>query len=135
MAGLVTERLVMTERKRVRMDLDAAVAAIQANDVRRAESYIAASSNDLRERLEAYGSAVEFEEIRIRNVEIEISHLTSPPTAKVRLWGLAKFRDRTGVVPYNHYANNFLLDLVKEPDGWKVESIAGDPRNPLRDGE
>ena len=134
-AGLVTERLVITERKRVRMDLDAAVAAIQANDLPRAERYIAASSSDLRGRLETYGSEVEFEEVRIRNVEIEINHLTSPPTASIRLWGLAKFRDRTGIMPYNHYGANFQLDLVKEPDGWKVEAVQGDPGNPLRDDE
>ena len=118
-AGLVTERLVITERKRVRMDLDAAVAAIQANDLPRAESYIAASSRSSAGDWKAYASQVEFEEIRIRNVEIEINHLTSPPTASCPSMGI-------GQVPasYGHVA---VRPVMQEPSSstWSKSRTAG----------
>lgn len=133
--GLVVQRFAVTERKRVRTMLDSAVAAIQANDADLAEQFLAQSANDTLKRLRYYMGLVEFEEIHISNVQIEINRLTSPPTADVRLWGMAKFHDRLGISPYRAYPSWYSLVLVKEPDGWKVEDVRGDPQNPLRSGE
>ena len=109
--------------KRVRTMLDSAVAAIQANDADRAEQFLAQSANDTLKRLRYYMGLVEFEEIHISNVQIEINRLTSPPTADVRLWGMAKFHDRLGISPYPPTHRGIRLCWSRSPTAGKSKTF------------
>ncbi|MCR4412698.1 MAG: nuclear transport factor 2 family protein [Thermoguttaceae bacterium] len=131
--GVLVEWLVVTDREQVEATLDAAVAALEANDIDRVESLLSEGGlRRLRPRIRAYSGMVEFDEVRIRNVEVYINDLTAPPSAEVTLDGTAHFRHRFEGFPYNVYSARFRVELVKEPRGWRVEDVYGDPQQPYR---
>jgi hypothetical protein len=131
--GVVIERLVVTERERVAMAIDGAAAALENNDAAAVRKFIARrTESDIRRRLDHYMGLVEFEKISIHNLQIEINHHNSPPTAEARFDGTARFSDKTGTLSHGAYPGSFLVRLVREPDGWKFYDVEGDPNHPLR---
>lgn len=130
--ALVVERLVVTEAEKVEAVLDAAVAALERNDLPGVERCLSHRADGLRGRLRAYAGEVVFSEVRIRNVEVRgIYDLESPPGAVVHLQGTALFDDRSGMFPYHAYSSGFEVELIREPDGWKIDEVRGDPQNPV----
>jgi hypothetical protein len=132
--GLAVERLVVTEREKVADTLYDAAKAIESNDVKRVESFIAKTGSEVLRRAARYMNLVEFESIKLHNLKVQINRLTSPPTAEARFDGTARYQDRTGTIPYGYYSATFRVTLVQEPDGWKVKDIEGDPEKPLTGG-
>ena len=134
--GVVVERLVVTERERVGMAIDGAAAALEANNPAAVQKFVAAKTDsDILRRLDYYLKLVEFEKITIRNLEIEVNHLTSPPTAEAKFDGTARFKDRSGTFGGGVYPGTFRALLVREKDGWKFYEVQGDPNHPLRPSE
>ncbi len=126
LAGVLVERLVVTEREQIEAVLDAGAAAVQANDISRAESLLSAGGlAKVRPIVRRYAALVEFEQVHIRNIQIEINDLVDPPTAYVTLDATAHFRHRLEGFPYRSYSGTVHLELVKEPEGWKVEDYKG----------
>ncbi len=133
--GVVVERLVVTEKERAEQALYDAAAAIQSNDVKRVESFIAKTpGSDVLRRASHYMGLVEFEQVKISGLRVTLNRLTSPPSAEARFNGSARFQDRSGMIPYRYYRSDFKVDLVLEPDGWKVKDVQGDPQKPLAGG-
>ena len=132
--GVVVERLVVTEKERAEQALYDAASAIQSNDVKRVESFIAKTpGSDVLRRASHYMSLVEFEQVKVSSLRVTLNRLTSPPSAEARFDGSARFQDKSGMVPYRYYSSSFKVDLVLEPGGWKVEDVQGDPQKPLSD--
>ena len=119
--GLVVERLVVTENKRIVATLDGAKAALEANDLNRLLPYLAPSAAQTRDRASQVLGMVEFVSISLRGLQIgEINRLTSPPTVQTRFTAIIGFRDRTGSIPYEHRPVGLIVGLRKEGDRWLI---------------
>ena len=130
--GVVGERLTVTPREEVIATLGDACQAFESNDPIEVKRFIATSQRDILSRVDLYMGMVEFTDVRMRQIRVEVNPDTSPMTAKVRCFGVAWFRSRGGLtLPYEQYAATFHLSMVREPNGWKVEEIAGDPQKPI----
>jgi hypothetical protein len=121
LTGIIGQRFIITERKRVIQTLDGIVSALENNDVDRVLSYLEPEAAHSRERARWALGRVEVTSASYRKLEININMLTSPPTAKVTFFGLIGYKDRKGEIPYNNYASNFTINLRKHGDRWLVE--------------
>lgn len=129
LGGIVVERLVVTERERVEMTLDGAVAALNRNDLAGVLKYLIPEAQQTRERAQWAMERVEFTSVSIHGVDIQINRLTSPPTAEARFQGVAYYRDRQGQFPYEHYAAKFIVQLRQEGDQWRItDHVEHDPQ-------
>ncbi len=120
LAGVVVERMVVTQRERVEMTLDGITSALEANDLKRVLSYIAPGAVQTRNRAAWALGRIEVQSARIYKLEITINRLTSPMTAKAAFFGHVRYRDRQGEIPYNNYGSRFVVDLHKEGAAWVV---------------
>ena len=119
--GVLLEWVVVTEREEVEATLDGLAAAIEANDLERALSYVSpkvASAEKTRRRARWAMNRFEVREAKIRNLEIKINRLTSPPSAKATFNGILSLTDRKGEYPYNTHPIGFTVEFRKEGDRW-----------------
>jgi hypothetical protein len=121
LTGIIGQRFIITERKRVVQTLDGIVAALEANDVNRVLSYLEPEATHSRQRAQWALGRIEVQNTSYRRLDVTINNLTSPPTAQATFFGLINYRDRRGEFPYNNYASNFTLNLRKHGDRWLVE--------------
>jgi hypothetical protein len=118
--GLVVERLVVTDREAVADTLDAAAAAVEANDLERLLSYISPTAQRPQADSRFVLGRFEVSKARVRNLEVSINRLTSPPTAKAKFTAFGQGRDRQGVFPYQAYSQQVIVELRLEGDRWLV---------------
>jgi len=118
--GLLVERLVVTEREEVEMTLDAGVAAAKANNLGRLLNCISPKATKARYYAGLVLGRFEVEDARIRDLEITINRLTSPPTAKAKFLAVGKGRDRKNEFPYENYMRTVVVELRREGDRWLV---------------
>ena len=126
LAGVGLEWLVVTERERVEATLDAAAAAVEANDLNRVLKHVSASAGKTRRRAAWALDRIEVLDIKLRNLDITVNRLTSPPTAKARFDGTIEFDDRKGQFPYRHYHAPFTVELRLENDRWMITGHSED---------
>ena len=118
--GVLLERLVVTEVERVEASLDAAAAALAANDLNGALQYVAPSAGQTRSRASQVLRLVQFTEVKVNNLKITINDLTSPPTAEAKFTGVFHFKDRTGQLFRESYAAGLTVELRLEGDRWLI---------------
>jgi hypothetical protein len=127
--GLLVEWLVVTDHEAVQHTLDAAVAAVEANDIERLLSCIAPSAQQARKEARWVLDRVEVKMARINDLEIKINHLTSPPTATAKFQAIGTGRDRKGEFPYQTFAQKVTVELRQEKDahwlvaGYNIEDL------------
>lgn len=120
LAGLVVERLVVTDREAVEHTLDAAVAAVEANDLNRVLECISPTAPQTRADARFLLGRVEIRMARIGSLEITVNRLTSPPTAKAKLLAIGAGRDRRGEFPDQNFSQKVTVELRREGDRWLV---------------
>lgn len=118
LGGLAVERFVVTDRERVEHTLDAAVAAVKANDIQRLLDCLSPSAQNTREEARWLLGRVEVTDAWIRELEITVNRLTSPPTAKARFLAVGTGRDRRNEFPYRTFAQKVEVKLRREGDRW-----------------
>jgi hypothetical protein len=118
--GLLVERLVVTERERVEMTLDAGAAAARANSLDQLLACISPQAKRPREYARLILGRFTIEDARFHDLEIKINRLTSPPTARARFLAVGKGRDRMNEIPYQAYARRVVMDLRWQGDRWLV---------------
>ena len=121
LAGLVVERVVVTEQERVEMAMDGLLAALNSNDLNRLLSeYIAPDAATTRTRASWALGRVEVQRANYHNLRITINRLTSPITAEAQFDGMISYRDRLGEIPYGNYMAHFEMELEKRDERWLV---------------
>ncbi len=120
-AGVVVERLVVTERERAEAAMDGIVACLNANDLDRLlRDYIAPDAHGTRGRAAWAMNRVEIHRANYHNLRVTINRLTSPITADAEFDGVVDYRDRLGEFPYGHYAARFVVELELRDNRWLV---------------
>jgi len=120
-AGVVVERLVVTDRERVEAAMDGIVAALNANDLEGLlRDYIAPDALGTRGRAVWALNRVQVHRANYHNLRVTINRLTSPITADAEFDGVVDYRDRLGEFPYSHYAARFVVELELRDGRWLV---------------
>jgi len=117
-AGLLVERLVVTDREAVENTLDAAVAAVEQNDVSRLLGYISPSADGTRRMAQAVLDRVEVRSAWVRGLEIKVNRLTSPWTAQVSFLAIGNGRDRKSEFPYETFSRRVVVKFRREDGRW-----------------
>ena len=120
-AGVVVERMVVTERERVEAAMEGLVASLNANDLNKLLSdYIAPDAMRTRGRASWALGRIQIQRANYHNLRVTINRLTSPITADVQFDGVVDYRDRMGEFPYSHYAAHFSVELELRDGRWLV---------------
>jgi len=126
LVGVAVERLVVTERERVEMTLDQLAAALAWDTpdldakTARVMEFLSPSAVKTRARAEWALSRFTVTGASVRNLEITMNDLTSPPSAECKFDGLITIADRQGYIPGRAYPVHFTAKLRKEGDRWLV---------------
>jgi len=131
LAGLVVERLVVTDREAIRQTLVHIARDVQSNNRRSVVAHIASSAPSLKKKAEAELPNYQFTECRVTKVHsIDVSTQATPPTAIVRFNVVASGSFRYGgfEVSDSQVPRWIELQIVKEKDGrWTVEDYSHAP--------
>jgi hypothetical protein len=129
LAGLVVERLIITDRKAVEMTLDKAVAAVEAGNIDRLLECISPSAKETREDARWNLKNYKVNSVWIRNLDIKINNLTSPPTAVAKFTVIGNGDDANHEALHNTIPPlDLTVDFQKENGRWVVAGYAGDPK-------
>lgn len=132
LAGVLLERLVVTERERVEDALYGAAAAVEANDLNRLMEYISPSAQAVRQRARSVTGQFKFTEARLSNVQVQINDLTSPPSATAKMIGIVSVKDTLNEVPYTNGRLGLTVYLRLENGRWLITGYdEGNPRDYL----
>lgn len=118
--GLLVERLVVTDREAVGDALDAAAAAVEANNLDRLLDCVSPKAEKTRKDSRYVLGLCEFQKARICDLEITVNRLTSPPTAKAKFRAIGQAKDRSGQIPYQGFARWVTVTMRKEGDRWMI---------------
>jgi hypothetical protein len=132
LAGLGLERFVVTDREAVAMTLDAGAAAAEANDLNRLLACIAPDAQKPRNFARWVLSQATLQEARVRDLEVSINRLTSPPTARARFMAVGRGRDRAGQLPYEVFARQVTVTLRQEGNRWLATDFTIEDFGPQR---
>jgi hypothetical protein len=131
--GLLAEHFVVTDRKLIARTLDAAAAAVEANNLPRLLDCISPDARRARADSRRLLGRYRFSTGRIYGLDIKINRYTSPWTAKVHFLAFGEAEDRQGLVPRGGYSRGVDVELRRENDRWLVSdySVDGLPQVPL----
>jgi hypothetical protein len=128
LTGLLIERLVVTEREAVEHTLDAAIDAVEANDINRLLECISPKAEPIRAAARMVLGRVEVRMARMTGLEITINRLTNPHTAKAKFRAIGSGRDRKGELPSQGFSEVVTVELRPEGGRWLVFDYK--PENP-----
>ncbi|HID78879.1 MAG TPA: hypothetical protein EYP56_23145 [Planctomycetaceae bacterium] len=120
LALLVVEHLVVTEREQVEATVFGIAEALEANDWDRVKSYCTPDARRTRARIDEAQQLVEILDTGIHNLQISISHVTSPPLAEARFQGVVTYRRRDPFVGYGRYSARFRVQFRRTGQRWLV---------------
>jgi hypothetical protein len=63
---------------------------------------------------------VDFTDVKITHLEVDVNYYGSPPRAEARLNAFVRFRDRTGQIPYENRPVAFTIELCRQSDRWLI---------------
>lgn len=129
-AGVLVEKLVVTQREEVEQVIDDAAAAVRANRLEGVLEQLSPDAGRARDLIRwAFGRAT-FEDVRLTRLEIRVINTASPPLAKAEITGYVRCRDRLGEYPYDAVPIDGTLELRKINSRWLVTGyeMRQDPR-------
>ena len=121
-AGVITERLVVTEREQIRLTLREIARNVKENNHRKVVGHIHSSAAEIKKKAEAELPKYQFTEFRITKIHsIDIDRSAQPLSAMVELNVIGGGTFHEHGVQMDHVARWVRLHLLKEKDGrWTV---------------
>jgi len=126
-AGLIIEKMVITDREAIRTTVLQIARDVQNNDRRAVLGHIHSSAPQLRRQAEAELPKYEFKEMRITRIHlIDVDRQAEPRSAIVEFNIIGSGTERQGV-ELGHVAQWVKLHLLREKDGrWTVADFEHD---------
>lgn len=118
--ALTVEALVVTDREAIEAQLDRGAEALLRGDTEAVMALIAPEAFTTRSRAAFVLENLKFHWIKIRNLEITVNRLTSPPTAEARFRVAFHFEERTGQYPYRYDEVGLVVEFMLTDQGWLV---------------
>jgi hypothetical protein len=132
-AALIVERLVVTDREAVEMTLDAAVAAVEADNEKQLLACIAPSAKSPQEDARWVLKNIKVEEAHLSGLEVTVNRATRPPTAEAKFSAFGFASLKNGLVSQEGYKRHVTVRLRQQGDRWLVEDYTiEDLPGPLR---
>jgi ketosteroid isomerase-like protein len=122
LTGVIGQRFIVTERKRVVQTLDGVAAALKANDIDGVWSYLTDDAQFSRGKAREALGMIRVDDAKYSQLDVQVNELTSPWTAEVTFFGVIYFTDKNGMSPYNQYPKRFKLIMRKIGDRWLIEN-------------
>jgi len=119
-AGVLIERLVITDYERVEQTLYDGAAAVESNNPDRVQEFFASNASPSTRQLLGHMRQFKFDTIRLLKYEINMIPKRDPHAAKVNLTVWVQLKSPEGLAR----AGNVELRLVKEGDRWLVDEYA-----------
>ena len=120
LAGVGLERLVVTERERVEAMIESTWRALEANDRDRVFEHLAPKNRHSRNSARRALGWLEFTEIKVTDLQVELIPDTDPPAATVRVTAVISARDRRGTFGEESGIIGIRLDLRRQSDRWLI---------------
>ncbi len=120
LGGLVLERHVVTDRERVEQCLEGVAAALEANDVQRVLEFISPSAVETRRQARRALDYAEFQQIKIKDLQITVNYLTSPPSARAMFTAWVTASDRANLFGVRTVPLEFRIDFRQEGQAWLI---------------
>ena len=121
--GLLVERMVVTDQKRVKATLETARVAVETNDIKRLLACIASSAKEVRQAVEHGMKSATFNEAHIRGLRITFDRRKNPPTAKAQLTGVVAFRSHATEIPFDRYISELVVELQPIDGQWVITDV------------
>jgi hypothetical protein len=130
-AGLIVEKVVVTDREAVRATVLQIARDVQHNDRRAVLAHIHSGSPQLRKQAEAELPKYQFTELRITKIHlIDVDRQAEPRSAIVEFNVIGSGSERGGIgggIPVEHIAQWVKLHMLREKDGrWTVADYEHD---------
>jgi hypothetical protein len=121
-AGLTVEHFVITDRKAINKTLDAAIAAVCANDLNALRRCTSAAA--LKKPYDAAWilSIAKIESVSLSGLEITVQSKNTPPTALATFNAIAKLDDKSGQLLYHAAGAQVAVKFRKEREQWLIDS-------------
>lgn len=116
--GVLTERLVVTEREQIEGALYGAAAALEDNDLDALFEYVGPEAQSLRDRAAQVMPRYKILEAKVGGLKLTVNHVTNPPTARTELVGRFKILDESQRIPYENYIQRFVIRWRRDGDRW-----------------
>jgi hypothetical protein len=132
--GVALEKWWVTDREEIEATLDALADALEANDLELVRSLIAPDAEQARTLAAVNMALVTIKSAKVRNLEVQINRLASPPTAETRFLGNFDCEGKAVmgnmmVVPDSRYLLDFEADFHLIDGRWLVsDNIKFKPR-------
>jgi hypothetical protein len=127
-AGLLTERLIVTDREKIESTLREIARDVKNNDHRRIVSHIHSSATAIKQKAQAELPKYHFTDFRITRINsLDVDRSVDPPSAVVELnvVGGGTFHEHS--IEMDHVARWVKLHLLREKDGrWTVAEYEHD---------
>jgi len=120
LGGMVLERHVVTDRERVEDCLEGVAAALEANDLQRVLGFISASAVETRSQARRAIDYAQFQQIKIKDLQITVNYLTSPPSARATFTALVTASDRGNLFGVRTLPLEFRVDFRQEDQSWLI---------------
>jgi hypothetical protein len=95
-AAVAVEHFTVTDRKLVGQTVYGAAAAVESNDFNRLMTFVAPRAVEIRGEAQRVLAEIKFSKVSVRNLEVVVNRLTSPPSAKATFNVFVSGADRRG---------------------------------------
>ena len=132
--GVALEKCWVTDREQIEARLNEIAQALEANDLELLCTFIHSDAQKTRALAEAKTLLVTVGSAKVRNLEVEVNRLTSPPVAETRFMGRFDCEGKTVIgnmmpVPDSIYLLDFEADFLLVDGRWMVgDNVSFKPR-------
>ena len=137
LAGLLVERLVVTQAEEVETTLDEICGALEANDLAGVLAMVSPQSHQIRGQLQTLLPRLDISEAHVGgDLAIRVNRLTSPPSATADFTGRVKAAMPSEGLSPGNYIRRFTVHFQREGDAWLITDYTqSDPRGAQDDRE
>jgi hypothetical protein len=126
--GVLVERWVITESKRVMMTIDEGVEALKSNSEARMYAVVSPTAEQTRRQIQTGLSMVRVTDVSLHNLDITVNDRARPMTAEVQLDAVIYFEGRKPILGPDRWAGHLHLHLQRTPERWLIlDPVEGAP--------
>ena len=122
LAGVFVERLVVTEREQIEATLDGVSRELEANNLEGVLSWIDPAADGMRQDVRARVSQARIREVRVFDLNIDINHYVTPPTAQAHFTGRIRgtYRGEAPASGEGMLLRRLTVDFRQAGDRWLI---------------
>ena len=126
--GVLVERWVITEPKRVMMTIDEGVEALKSNSEARMYAVVSPTAEQTRRQIQTGLNMVRVTDVSLHNLDIRVNDRARPLTAEVQLDAVIYFEGRKPILGSDRWAGHLHLHLQRTPERWLIlDPVEGAP--------